>query len=74
MELWRASEHEALTDRAWDLASAERAIDEIVQDAERAARDWRWPAHPHDDVREDEVFWSRALRGAHHRYGIVLIS
>ena len=70
MRLWRASEHESLTDRAWDPAGAERAIDEIVQDAERAARAWRWPGHPLDDLREDEFFCSLYLGAAGMVWGL----
>ncbi len=55
MDLWRASEHEPLTARPWDPASVERSIADIVADAEQAVRAWRWPGHPLDDLREDEV-------------------
>lgn len=70
MQLWRRSEHEGLTDRPWDPASAERAIDEIVADAEQAARDWRWPGNPLDDLRDDEVLCSLYLGAAGMVWGL----
>jgi hypothetical protein len=59
--LWRAFEHESLTSGAWDPARAEEAVRAIVADAEQAARDWRWPGHPLDDVGEDEALCSLYL-------------
>jgi hypothetical protein len=58
VQLWRASEHEPLASRTWDPARAEQAVRAIVADAEQAARDWRWPGHPLDDLGEDESLCS----------------
>ena len=52
--LWRAVEHEAITEAAWDPARAETAIAAIVADAEAAQRDGAWPGHPLDDMAPDE--------------------
>jgi hypothetical protein len=62
--LWRADEHEAVTDREWDSAAVHDAIGEIVADAEATANGGLWPGHPLDDVREDELFCSLYLGGA----------
>src|SRR5438552_3657044 len=64
MELWRASEHEALGERDWDPAMARAAIEEIVADACGAVRDGRWPGHPLDDLAEDEYVCSLYLGSA----------
>lgn len=64
MMLWRAGEHEPLTESGWDAAIAERAIAAIVADAEAAAGDAVWPGHPLDDVGEDEHFCSLYLGSA----------
>jgi len=50
--LWRVLEHEALTDRAWDVGQAEAAVAEIVADGESAVADGGWPAHGLDDEPE----------------------
>jgi hypothetical protein len=53
-ELWRATEHEALSTSGWDEARAEQAIADIVADAEAAFDGERWPCHPSDgEVDED---------------------
>jgi hypothetical protein len=61
MVLWRATEHEQLTSRAWDQRVAIDAIDAIVTEALAAERDGFWPGHPLDDVAEDERFCSLYL-------------
>jgi hypothetical protein len=62
--LWRAEEHETLTEREWDPAAASAAIAAIVADAEAAERDGGWPGHPLDDVAEEPVLSSLYLGGA----------
>jgi hypothetical protein len=62
--LWRVDEHEALTERAWDPNRAEAAVAAIVCDAEAAADDVGWPAHPHDDVAESPSLSSLYLGSA----------
>jgi hypothetical protein len=47
-ELWRPSEHEALTPEEWDPSRAEEAIRTIVADGEGAFDGTRWPSHPRD--------------------------
>jgi hypothetical protein len=47
--LWRAEEHEELTDRTWDQGCARAALDAIVADAEDSCDEGFWPAHPLDD-------------------------
>ncbi len=64
MKLWRADEHEALTDTEWEPALARDALAEIVADAERGQKSGLWPGHPLDDVREDEHFSSLYLGSA----------
>lgn len=59
--LWRADEHEPLTERGWDPAVARAAIHAIVADAEAAERDGMWPGHPLDDLREDDFLCSLYL-------------
>jgi Lanthionine synthetase C-like protein len=62
--LWRASEHEPLSERAWDPGRAREAIAEIVADAEQAASaDGVWPQHPRDDPEEGDV-WSSLYLGS----------
>ena len=62
--LWRESEHEPLTERAWTAGWAQAAIQEIVADAETAASaDGEWPFHPRDDPEEGEV-WSGLYLGS----------
>ena len=64
MSLWRASEHEPLTEQAWDPGWAGEAIADIVADAEDAARaDGAWPLHPRDEPVEGEV-WSGLYLGS----------
>ena len=62
--LWRAEEHERLTDRDWDAEAARVALESIVTDAEAAERDGYWPGHPQDDVAKDERFCSLYLGAA----------
>jgi hypothetical protein len=62
--LWRAEEHEAVTERAWDAALARDGMRAIVADAETAANDGLWPGHPLDDVAEDEFLCSLYLGSA----------
>jgi Lanthionine synthetase C-like protein len=52
--LWRAEEHEPLTEREWDAGVAREAIRAIVADAQDAEEDGAWPSHPLDDLPEDE--------------------
>jgi hypothetical protein len=62
--LWRPSEHEPLTERAWDAGWAREAIAEIVADAEQAVlADGVWPQHPRDDPEPGEV-WSSLYLGS----------
>ncbi len=68
--LWRAEEHEPVTERAWDPARALDAIRAIVADAEAAEEDGAWPGHPLDDVREDEPFASLYLGSAGMVWGL----
>ena len=62
--LWRADEHEALTERDWDPTVARDAIAAVVADAEAAERDGGWPGHPLDDLDRDRVLSSIYLGGA----------
>jgi Lanthionine synthetase C-like protein len=62
--LWRADEHEELTERAWEERAARDAIEAIVLDAEGAASDGLWPGHPLDDLSEQERFTSLYLGSA----------
>ncbi|MBV8221557.1 MAG: LanC-like protein [Solirubrobacterales bacterium] len=62
--LWRADEHETLTERDWDPAVARAAIVAIVGDAEAAEREGGWPGHPLDDLDETRVLSSVYLGGA----------
>ena len=62
--LWRADEHEELTNHAWDERLVRDAIEAIVSDAEAAERDGFWPGHPRDDVLEHERFCSLYLGSA----------
>ena len=64
MLLWRADEHEELTDREWDERRARDAIEAIVSDAQSAAEGGFWPGHPRDDILDDERFWSLYLGSA----------
>jgi hypothetical protein len=49
MELYRPSEHEPLTEAAWDEGRARAAVAAIVAEAEAAVGDGGWPVHPADD-------------------------
>jgi hypothetical protein len=51
--LWRAEEHETLTEREWDPALAREAIGAIVADAEAAERDGGWPGPPDSSARSE---------------------
>lgn len=62
--LWRADQHEALTERAWDAAHSHDAIRAIVSDAEAAANDGQSPGHPLDDLGADESCCSLYLGSA----------
>jgi hypothetical protein len=48
--LWRADEHEPLTERTWDDAVVERARLAIVADAESSVDENGWPGHPRDET------------------------
>jgi hypothetical protein len=50
MLLWRADEHEEITERSWDEMHARAALREIVADAEEACSDGFWPGHPCDST------------------------
>jgi Lanthionine synthetase C-like protein len=62
--LWRAAEHEELTDRPWAEGEARGAIEAIVLDAGRGMSDGFWPGHPLDEVGSDERFGSLYLGSA----------
>jgi len=68
--LWRASEHEELTERAWKERLAQEAIEMIVSDAEAAVNDGFWPGHPLDGVSEQERFASLYLGSAGMIWGL----
>jgi hypothetical protein len=51
--LWRAEEHEALTDSPWDELRVRRAVAAIIADAEGTVVDGAWPIHPLDDDGEE---------------------
>jgi Lanthionine synthetase C-like protein len=70
-ELWRPSEHEALTTEEWDEARAEEAIRTIVADAEAAFDGTRWPAHPRDleEAANDVYFGGAGIIMALHELG-----
>jgi hypothetical protein len=68
--LWRAGEHEPVTDSAWDPARAQAAIDAIVADALAARGSGGWPGHPLDDLREDESWCSIYLGAAGMIWGL----
>jgi hypothetical protein len=59
--LWRADEHEELTDRGWDERVARNAIEAIVSDAEATQSNGLWPGHPLDGLAESEHFHSLYL-------------
>jgi hypothetical protein len=52
--LWRAEEHEAVTEEPWNADRAQAAVAAIVADAETAQRDGVWAGHPLDDMAPDE--------------------
>ncbi len=62
--LWRAAEHEEMTERAWNERHARDALEAIVSDAEAQERNGVWPGHPGDDVAERERLCSLYLGGA----------
>jgi hypothetical protein len=62
--LWRAGEHEELTNHAWDERLARDAIEAMVSDAETATRDGFWPGHPRDEVLEHDRLCSLYLGSA----------
>jgi Lanthionine synthetase C-like protein len=62
--LWRAEEHETVTERDWDPSHAEAAVAAIVADAEAASREAGWPGHPQDDVAETAGIGSLYLGSA----------
>jgi hypothetical protein len=62
--LWRADEHEELTDLPWAERAARGAIEAIARDAETVASDGFWPGHPLDDVGSEERFSSLYLGSA----------
>jgi hypothetical protein len=69
--LWRESEHEPLTQRAWTAGWAQEAIQEIVADAETAASAAaEWPFHPRDDAEEGEVWTGLYLGCAGMAWGL----
>jgi len=70
-ELWRPSEHEALTAEEWDEALAEEAIRTIVADAEAAFDGTRWPSHPRDmeEAANDVYFGGAGVVMALHELG-----
>jgi len=49
MELYRPSQHEPLTEAAWDESRVRAGVAAIVADAEAALGDEGWPVHPGDD-------------------------
>jgi hypothetical protein len=49
MELFRPSEHEPLTEAAWDEGRVRAAVAAIVADAEAALGGGGWPVHAVDD-------------------------
>jgi Lanthionine synthetase C-like protein len=62
--LWRADEHEELTERAWDEARVRASLREIVADAEQACANGFWPGHRYDDVAEDAALCTLYLGSA----------
>jgi hypothetical protein len=69
--LWRGSEHEPLTERAWTPGWAQEALQEIVADAEAAASaGGEWPFHPRDDPEEGEVWTGLYLGSAGMAWGL----
>lgn len=51
--VWRAEEHEPLSERSWDEGLARRGVSAIIADAEGAAVNGVWPVHPGDDEEGD---------------------
>jgi hypothetical protein len=68
--LWRAEEHEQVTDVAWDEPVVRGAIAAIVADAETAASDGFWPGHPLDDVQDEWPLASLYLGSAGVIWGL----
>jgi hypothetical protein len=68
--VWRRSEHEQLTARAWDERLARDAIEAIVSDAEAAHDQGFWPAHPRDEVAEHDRFSSLYIGSAGMIWGL----
>ena len=62
--LWRADEHEAVTERAWDATIVREEIRTIVADAQDAENGGLWPGHPLDDLEADERVCSLYLGSA----------
>jgi hypothetical protein len=56
--------HEPLAEAEWDTAFVEAAIGEIVADAEAAAADGFWPAHPLDAEAGDPGPWTTLYLGS----------
>ena len=62
--LWRASEHEPVTEQIWTAGWAHEALEEIVADAETAASaEGVWPFHPRDEIEPGEM-WSGLYLGS----------
>jgi Lanthionine synthetase C-like protein len=68
--LWRADEHEELTERTWDENGARDALGEIVADAEEACADGFWPGHPRDDAAEGPALCTLYLGSAGMIWGL----
>jgi Lanthionine synthetase C-like protein len=62
--LWRADEHEELSDRGWGERLVRDAIEEIVADAEAGYTEGSWPGHPLDELSADERHCSLYLGSA----------
>jgi hypothetical protein len=62
--IYAQSAHEPLTEREWEPASVERAIREIVADAEASHVDGFWPAHPLDVEDGDPGPWTTVYLGS----------
>jgi hypothetical protein len=62
--LWRAAEHEDLTERRWDKGRARDAIAEIVADAEAACAQGFWPGHELDETVDAPALCSLYLGSA----------
>ncbi len=62
--IYDPSVHEPLAEREWDPAFVERAIAEIVADAEAAETDGFWPSHPLDAEGGDPGPWTTLYLGS----------